>query len=276
MSSPARATTVDRHDLWLSLLQRLTRRHPRWAVWKNVESALAGTGDVDSFAPPGDWPAIFETFREWVREHDDLGPVLVCRHIPQGPHFMALQDGSDYLLQLDVKERGTFRGSTLVDHRSLLPLTVVDERGIRRVRAGAEGVIKLCLNGTRKGGAPNQEGLRTKRVRELLAEDPEGVELAAALLGRAATPLRAGAAAVVAGSWDRRAMATVDAWSYARALAEPRTAVSRVWFLKVVAPRCPIIRLIREHDRIVPADRSAWLAEVAEDHDVYPAGRLLA
>ena len=72
-----------------------------------------------------------------------------------------------------------FRGSTLFVLEQLQPLTMMDDRGFRRVRPGAEGLLKLVLNGSRWGGRPNMEGLHTKHVVELLEQDPEGSELAA-------------------------------------------------------------------------------------------------
>lgn len=262
-----RTVTRDRTRLWLPLLRELTETVPGWAVWKNVTSAFAGTGDVDSFAPPSDWDRIQETFTGWAG-NAGLGPVLVCRHIPQGPHFITFEEGSPYIVQLDVKERGTFRGSTLIDAWSLLPLTEIDALGFRRVRPGAEGVIKLCMNGVRKGGRPNTEALRTKRVAELLAADPDGVVAAAGLLGPAGNALMRGATAVMEGRWDRRAMAAVEAWSAARMIAEPRVAASRWWFLNVVAKRCGVVDLIREHDRRIDGDPRQWLAGVADEHTI--------
>ena len=261
---------VDRTDLWLPLLQRLTDVFPRWAIWKNVESALAGTGDVDSFAPPGDWPAIQEVFREWVREQG-LGPVIICRHIPQGPHFVTLQDESPYIVQLDVKERATFRGSTLVDFETLLPLSEIDARGVRRVRPGVEAVIKLCTNGIVKGGRPNWQGLEEKNVAALLAADPEGLRAGAKLLGRAERALLTGAEALLAGGWDQRAMATVETWSFLRSFAEPAVPASRWWFLRVTAKRCPLLRVIRQHNRMVLGDRDQFLRDLAPNHEIYPS-----
>lgn len=132
----------------------------------------------------------------------------------------------------DAPARGTFRGSTLISAETLLPLSEIDARGFRRVRPGVEGVIKLCMNGVRKGGLPNWDALEVKRVAELLAADPDGVRLGAQLLGAARQALLAGAEAVVHGEWDRRAMATVEAWSLLRAVAEPEVPASRMWFLK--------------------------------------------
>lgn len=259
--------TPDRMDLWLPLLRELTETYPGWAVWKNADSAFAGTGDVDSFAPPSDWPAIQETFIDWAA-HSGLGPVLICRHIPQGPHFITFEEGSPYIVQLDVKERGTFRGSTLIDAWSLQRLSRVNDQGFRGVRPGAEGVIKLCMNGVRKGGLPNHEGLRVKRVAQLLESDPDGVAAAALLLGPASDALLRGAAAVVEGGWDRRSMLTVEAWSAARGLAEPRVAASRWWFLNVTAKRCGVVVLIRDHERRIEGDVESWLQTVAHDHTI--------
>jgi hypothetical protein len=259
----------DRTELWAPLLHELTTSYPGWAVWKNVGSAFAGTGDIDSFAPPAEWPGIQQTFVDWARR-SGLGPVVICRHIPQGPHFITFEEGSPYIVQLDVKERGTFRGSTLIDAWSLLPRTEMDELGFRRVRPGTEGVIKLCMNGVRKGGRPNVEGLRSKRVAELLAADPEGVLSAAALLGPAQDALIRGATAVIEGGWDRRAMATVEAWCALRGFAEPTVAASRWWFLNVVAKRCGVVDLIREHDRRIDGDLATWLAEIADEHTIVP------
>ena len=47
-----------RSDVWMPLIQRLTEVAPQWAVWKNVDSALTGSGDIDSLAPPSYWPVI--------------------------------------------------------------------------------------------------------------------------------------------------------------------------------------------------------------------------
>ena len=259
--------TGDRTDLWLPLLRELTVSYPGWAIWKNVTSAFAGTGDIDSFAPPSSWDAIQRTFTDWARR-TGLGPVLICRHVPQGPHFITFQSNSPYIVQLDVKERGTFRGSTLVDAWTLAPLTEMDALGFRRVRPGAEAIIKLCMNGVRKGGRPNAEGLQAKRVAELLAADPDGVTAAAELFGPARDALLRGAMAVIDGGWDRPAMATVEAWCAVRAVAEPRVAASRWWFLNVGAKRCGVIDLIREHDRRIDGDLQTWLDAVADEHTI--------
>ncbi|HEU0299532.1 MAG TPA: hypothetical protein VFR37_08765 [Longimicrobium sp.] len=254
-----------RTEMWLPLLRRLTAGSPTWAVWKNVDSALLGHGDVDSLADPGCWPGIEAEFRAWAAEHG-LDRVIACRHVPQGPHLLAFGPGTRHLVQLDVKERATFRGSTLVSWRTLLPLCEMDPRGFRRVRPGAEGVIKLLSNGLLPGGRMDGAALRKKRVAELLNADPEGVRLIAGRFGPAAGALRRGAEAAARGGWDRQAMRMVEAWCLLRAIAEPGTMLSRIGFKYHGRKRCPVIRTIRRDDRRIPDDVEGWMREVRRTH----------
>ncbi len=254
-----------RAAMWLPLLRRLTDRFATWAVWKNVDSALAGVGDVDSLADRACWPAVEDEFRGWAAAHG-LNHVIVCRHIPQGPHLLAFGPGTRHLLQLDLKDRATFRGSTLVDVRRLLEACEIDARGFRRVRPGAEGVIKLVSNGLLPGGRASPEGLRAKHVAGLLAADPEGVRQAARWFGPVAPALRALADAVAAGGWDRRAALAVEGWALLRGVMEPRTLAGRAWFKYRVRARCPVIQTIRRDHRRIPDDVEGWLAAVRATH----------
>ncbi len=261
--------TGDRAELWLSLLRQVTDRHPRWAVWKNVASALEGHGDVDSFAPAADWPAIEQTWLEWCREHG-LGPSIVCRHVPQGPHYVTLDPDFPYLLQFDVKLLATFRGCALMGVDELLPMTEIDELGFRRIRPGAEGVLKLVYNGMHPGGRKNEDGLESKRVVDLLRADPEGVRMGARLFGLAEPAILRAVDALLAGGWDRGALVAVEAWARGKALATPKVALGRVWFNRVSKQRCPVLQVIREDDRRLPEDRPGWLrrVEAIESHRV--------
>lgn len=91
--TPAR----DRATLWLPLLRRLTEAYPGWALLKNADSALLGTGDVDSLAAVRDWRGIAGEFGAWAREQG-LGPVLACQHVGHGPNLVTLDPGRPLLL----------------------------------------------------------------------------------------------------------------------------------------------------------------------------------
>ena len=119
-------------------------------------------------------------FLAWARELNLL-PVALCRHIPGGRNLIAAPVGSKTFLELSIKHDKAFRGSTLFVLDDLLAMSEMDERGFRKLRAGAEGLLKLVLNGSKWLGRPNVEGLKAKHVRELLVSDPDGV---ASLFGR--------------------------------------------------------------------------------------------
>lgn len=261
----------DRSALWLPLLRGLTAASPFWVVWKNVDSAFGGTGDIDAAAPEADWPIIEREFRRWAAEQD-LGPVIVCRHIPGGLNLIAVPPAMPTLLELGVKARRIWRGATLFVLDDLKPLMVLDPRGFRRIRPGAEGLFKLLLNGTRWTGSPNEEQLRIKHVAELLRLDPEGARMAAFLFRPAQRVVLRAAERAADGDWDRGAILTIQALALLRALRSPSVAAKRARFRLRAKATCPVVStLLRDHRRI-PDDREGWLRRVAIDHPMLDGG----
>jgi hypothetical protein len=256
-----------RRDLWLALIRELTEASPTWLVWKNVESALDGEGDIDSAAAPADWDVLEERFLAWARERNLL-PVALCRHIPGGRNLIAAPPGSDTFFELSIKHDKAFRGSTLFVLDDLLAMSEFDERGFRKLRPGAEGLLKLVLNGSKWFGRPDVEGLKSKHVQELVASDPAGVEMASAIFGRAAGAARDLAAAVAEGRWSHRAMGTIEARALAKALQHPAVTARRIWFRLTTHRRCPVVYAIG-HGRVITEPREAWLADVARTHVLY-------
>lgn len=263
---PPSATDRDRTDIWLPLLRRLSEEIPNWLVYKGVDSAFTGIGDIDSVAPGEDWPAITAIFKDWAIQQG-LGPVVVCPHVPNVLHLVALDPNSPYFFEMDVNRRKVFLGSTLFMPPDLLPLAVDDERGFRRLRPGVEGLMKLVQNGARRGGRSNWEGIRTKKIVELLNRDPEGVERGARLFGRGASAVEELAEAVTSGEWNRSAMLRVEGWCLIGSVREPSAIWLRLRFRRVRGS-CPVLVTVFERGRAVPNDREAWLAEVRADHTV--------
>jgi len=272
------AHTQDRTEVWIRLLRRLTDEQPSWLVLKHPESAFTGSGDIDSAAPPTSWAAIESTFRSWADEQR-LGDVISCPHAPGWLHLVALDPLGGCFYELDVNQRKLFLGSTFYRAEDLLLLAAMDPRGFRRVRPGAEGLLKLILNGTRRGGRQNPVGLRTKRARELMAADRTGMELASRLFGSARRAIRRGADACLEGEWDRGAMIAVELRFLLRAPLEPRGVLWRLWF-RVERRRCPVLRTVFRDHRQPPSDTRPWLVAVRRNHRVFegatsPARRTL-
>ena len=256
-----------RSEVWLPLLRALTERVPEWTVWKNVDSALYRDGDVDAAAPRDSWPAVEDVFRSWAGSQG-LGPVVLCTHIPGGFNLIALDEPHPFF-ELGVKDRRIYRGTTLFRANELAHLTVVDERGFRTVRPGAEGFFKLLLNGTSRGGGMNDDGLREKNVLGLLRSDPEGVEAAAELLGPARGPALEAARAAADGDWDRRSMMLVESYFATKAVLQPHVSISRIHFKVRGRKQCPVVRAILSDDRKISADPAEWIRQVGSNHRVY-------
>jgi hypothetical protein len=267
MNMSGDAAAHDRSALWLPLLRTLTEELPDWCVWKNAESAFTGIGDIDAAAPDTTWPTLEARWVEWAEEMG-VGPVVVCRHIPGGLNLIAVPDGFTHLLEMGTKARRVFRGGTMFVFEDLVPLFTMDPRGFRRIRPGAEGLFKLALNGLRWDGRPNEQAMRTKRVRELLAEDLAGAEQAAQIFGSGAHAAISGARAAAAGGWDRRAMLAFQTWALRNALSEPGVLARRVRFRVSGSHQCPVVKTLLEDGRRIPDDRVVWMDEVAQTHEV--------
>lgn len=257
----------DRSSAWLTLIRRLTAKIPDWTVMKGIDSALYGTGDIDSVGAVDVWPTVVQEFRAWAFEQG-LGPVIVCPHVRQVLHLIALDPDDSLFFELDVNRRKIFLGSTLFYPRDLLALSMMDPRGFRRVRPGTEGVLKLVQNGAKRGGRPNWEGIRKKHILELLAQDPVGVQGGARLFGHASGAVMDAVESVLAQRWNRRAMLTMEAWSVLRGLGSPMGLIARVRF-RIAKRRCPVLQTVFDAGRRIPENRAAWLHEVAQSHTVY-------
>jgi hypothetical protein len=253
--------------IWLPLLRRLASVAPSGGVWKNADAALAGIGDVDFTASEDRWDLIVEEFRGWAAQVG-AEPVVVCRHVPDTLLVIGVDEARPELLQLDVRGRATFRGSTVLKANDLIALMRKDGRGFRVLRPGSEGLLKLVLKGLGLGGRPKWDRLRRERVAELLRQDPEGKVAAASLFGPARTAVIAGADAVVRGGWRRAAMLEVEATLAARMLREPSVVLRRAAF-RLTGNDCPVVRSTMRHGRKIPADTASWMAKVVTDHDVY-------
>jgi thymidylate kinase len=252
----------------IDLLGRIASPEGGPAVaWKNVEAGISGEGDLDVMAPRSAWEEIERSFRQWASEQG-LGAVAVCRHVPGTNYLIAVDPLERIFLQLDVKDRATFRGATVFEAEALMELCEADARGFVRLGLGAEGLFKLIINGISDGGRPDDKNLAKERVAELLAADEQGYRRAAARLGSVGAAAAAGAQALVSGGWDRRAMAKVESHYMFQAVREPRLALSRL-VVRRAKKTCPIIKASLRAGRRLPEDVNGWIDLVAETHPVY-------
>lgn len=249
---------------WLPLLRRLTQLSGAWGVWKNVDRALAGYGDIDSVSIPLDRDRLLHEFYEWA-SNNDMSPVFVCPHLPGSVLGVAVRDREE-LVELQLCEQAIFRGSTLFTARDLAPMMMVDQRGFRRLRPGSEGLLLLFYNSMRHGSRPLLHGEKASRPVELMRRDPEGMEAATQLFGSVRDYALRLATAATDGGWERVSAVRVEMWAAARGLRDPRLLAARAK-LRVTGGRyCPLLPVLRRGRRL-HGNIDEWLSRAVRIHE---------
>ncbi|HEX6207141.1 MAG TPA: hypothetical protein VF058_02170 [Actinomycetota bacterium] len=254
---------------WLPLLRQLTGSSESWGIWKNTDRALAGSGDVDSAAPTRDHAELATLFYDWA-EGQGLQWVIECVHAEGVLALIAVSEST--WAQLDVAAESSFRGTRLFTAEDLVPLMVMDQRGFRRIREGAEGLLLFLYKGIRWGGRRMGQGLEKYGVLQKMAGDWEGTEEAITRLGLPRAPMVRAIRAAARGRWERFPLIHAEAVMMMRGLAHPRfllsRAASRGWGMR----QCDVLKAIGAAHRIsVPT----WLEDVRANHTVtaLPASR---
>jgi hypothetical protein len=263
-------THGDRSEGWLALLRRCGRASPRWAAHGDLDEGFAAEGDVDLIAPEADLGRVRDLFTEWASECG-LGPVVACRHRDGVLIMVALGAPGEVMFELEVRFERFFKGATLWRAEDLEPFFVDDDRlGIRRVRDGAAGLLKLVPNGLGRAGRSKWDRAKRDRVALRLRADPAGVEAAAALFGAARPAARAAARAVAAGRWDRGAALRLEAWAALHGVRGGLSAARRAAARARGGRRCSVLEAVAA-GRVV-ADPGRWARAARRDHDVVLVG----
>jgi hypothetical protein len=256
----------DRAAVWLPFLRELTETSPDRIVFKRSASAFRGVSDIDAYAPPGSWPEIERRFRAWA-SRTGLQVVVVCGHDWRGPTLVAVRPGDPHLFTLDVKSTRFLHGSPLFTSSDLVPVSTVDEDGIRHLQVGADGAIKLLVDGMTRSGKRNDAGLAAKGTIAALAADPDAAMAVGTFAGVAAPAFRRGIEALLGGGWSRIDMGLVAAWFHVRALTRPDLLIRLLHWRFVAAPSCAVGRSVVDN---APVDSDAWLRAVRDSHRVEP------
>lgn len=248
---------------WVPLLRRLTELSPLWGVWKNADAAIAGHGDIDSVSPPQDRDMLVNEFRRWAAEHG-MGPMFTCPHLPGS--FLAVAVRGRELVELQLVERAMFRGATLFGARDLAPMMIIDDRGFRRLRPGAEALLVLFHVGLRWGGRADPEGLRRKPIVDMMRRDPDGMRAATEVFGSARGSALRLATAVLRGDWDRRAAITVEAHTGAGGLRNPGLWLHRARYQFSGGQYCSMLPVLRFRGRRIEGDVDSWIELTGRSH----------
>lgn len=250
----------------VELMRDLSAAFPGWAVWKSLDRTIAGRGDIDAIASSDTWPKIASIFQGWAFAQGFDG-VIGCRHVPGVVLLMAVRPDRAALSELDLCDTFYWRGGRLITAADVVSFLVDDERGIRRFRPGAEGLFLLLFNGLSRGGRRNAPAIRDQHVIELLGSDPDGVQIAAATLGRIGPAALALAAAVEEGRWDRWAALRAEVLGVANATLEPGSLAGRLGFRIGADRTCPIVAATRGYGG-KGEDMERWLTTPTALHSL--------
>lgn len=258
-----------------TFLRELTRRHEGLVVWKHLDRALLGQGDIDAAAPLGDTEAIAADAIRIAPTILGATHVISCHHVAdKWLHFFVQPRLLPQLFEFDLCTQPARGLAPWANPHAMPRLAVVGPDGIRRLRQGAEAVVSLVYHGLSPRGGYRLAGAEREIVERGLAEDLSGArEACSALLPR---PVRAPLLELVdrlsAGGWDVRRARLAFLGFVVSGLAHPRFTVRRVLFRArlAVGRECLMSDLARHHGRQVPATGLSRLLRDAREtgHEV--------
>ena len=252
-------------------LRRLTAHHDDFLVWKHLDRALTGVGDVDSAAPASAADAISEDAAAMAASVLGAVAVVDCRHVADKRlQFFVLPHALPQLFELDVCTRPSRGLTPWADPARMRELAVLSSHGIRRLRPGAEALVSIVYHGISPNGGARLSGDEQEIVSTGLAHDANGAYAACTSL----SPVLARSSLLrlldVArqGGWDddlsRRAF-----WGFvASGVVHPQFSTRRAVFrLRIAVNRdCVMHRFAqKQHRRVEPHQVPALLTAAERD-----------
>jgi hypothetical protein len=242
----------------VAFLNELTRRHEHLLVWKHLDRALQGRGDIDAAAPEGETAAIAADAVSIAADTLSASHVIHCDHVADKRlQFFVQPERLPQLFEFDLCVQPSRGFAPWADPHSMVPLAIVGVHGIRHLRPGAEAVVSLVYHGISWRGQDKLAGDERQIVEKGLADDLEGVYDACRTLppGPARSPLLVLIENLCRGTWSRRYAQHAFSGFVLGGLARPAFAARRGMYRAhlAVGRECLMSRLARSHDRRVPA-----------------------
>lgn len=258
-----------------ALLRELTRRHQDLVVWKHLDRALLGQGDIDAAASISEADAIVADVVRMAPTILGATHVIPCNHVENKLlHFFVQPHLLPQLFEFDLCTQPARGLAPWANPAGMLPLAVVGPEGIRRLRPGAEAVVSLVYHGLSPRGTYRLTGDEWEIVVRGLAEDLPGAQQACSALPPrpARIPLRELVECLSNGIWTEKHARRAFFGFVASGLAHPSFTVRRVLFRTrlTVGRECLMSRLARKHGRQVPETGLDQLLRDAREtgHDV--------
>jgi len=251
---------------WTTILPTLSTT-PEFMVWKNLDRALAGQGDVDAACPAARREAVTARALDVARERSAYQVAVICDHLPWN-RLVTFCDEECFpsIAELHLCLQPFRRGVPWAAPSSLLSQSIVDPSGIRRARPAAEALVGLVTHGLSSTGLPAFGPGERATVRAALRSDFGGIEPAvAALVPRAIRrPVRDLAVALADDRW-KRVSAFLAFWGFAAlSLQSPSKILTRLKSRDVLAKPCPTIAAT-SRGRVVDVRESPTMEQFLTD-----------
>lgn len=244
--------------LRVAFLRELTCRHENLVVWKHLDRALRGQGDIDAAAPAEDVPSIATDAVSISATTLGASHVIRCHHVADKRlQFFVQPQRLPQLFEFDVCVQPSRGFAPWADPHSMVPLAIMGVHGIRHLRPGAEAIISLVYHGISWQGQDKLAGDERQIVERGLTDDLEGAYEACRTLppGPARSPLLVLVRSLCRGTWSRRHAQQTFGGFVLGGLARPAFTARRGMYRARLAGgrECLMSRLARGHGRRVPA-----------------------
>lgn len=264
-SPTARATIA---AAWKTILPTLSA-DPEFLVWKNLDRALRGQGDVDAACPAAHGEELTQRALQAARDQSDYQVAVICDHLPWN---RLVTFCSEELFPSIAELHFCFQpfrcGVPWASPTSLVTQSIVDTAGIRRSRPAAEALVTLVTHGLSLSGLPRFRGEERALVHTALRSDFDGIRPAvAALVPHPIQGQVGGLATTLADDQWKRARALIAFWGFALlSLRSPSKLLTRFKARRVVTRQdgCPTLAATAR-GRVVNLQESSTMAEFLTD-----------
>lgn len=252
----------------VTFLSELSHRHDRLLVWKHLDRALHGRGDVDAAAPADQVASISADAFTIAAGALGASHVISCDHVAdKNLQFFVQPSRLPQLFEFDVCIQPSRGLAPWASPSAMLPLAEIRPDGIRSLRPGAEAVVSLVYHGISWQGADKLAGDERQIVEKGLADDLEGVYDACRTLppGPAKSPLLALVDSLRRGTWSRRYAQQAFGGFILSGLARPAFTARRAMFRAHLTGggECLMSRVARIYGRRVCAGGVDTLLDAA-------------
>lgn len=264
-----------------SILKNLTSEFDTLVFWKHLDRGLAGSGDIDSIAPPEVALQVCERFSQLAAETwPDVELIFRCRHAPGVyPVFIVRKNDFPSLVQFDVSFRPSRMGLPWLNPNSLAEFSMLSDHGIRVLYPGALAIVLAFLYGIQRSGRTKMKTHDLSDIRHGLRHDPE---TAARFVDRVLpAALRSNFHRLIAeppqtldGSQDNFGAWSQSTWKVCLITAARYQAAkfgSRLPAILIerYLGNCDVRKIVHQHERSVPGlDQESFLAQMVRSENV--------